>query len=510
MALATLSWIALDLPLGRVYGLTTGGVAMGELAQPMVVAARGVITEGWLVRAPNPSPLWSLVLATASGFNPDRLLSVYRWLPLISMWFFASALYWGLGFIDEDERLAPGIGAGLAVFFVLFLASHRLSIFTTGPIWPQIFWLQPRLAFSLGLLAIWMRVLADARRLPGFVLAAALWGGVFWTEPRFGVYSLIGALAWAAVTRKYPPRWGAPLFLALAALVVFPFSGWLSLPDAEPGLLGWHEGLRRFFSMTIERGLVFYFGAFALFALLREGKRSALLFLSLTGSGFILWFAASFSPAASAKLDIALLDVYVRLLLTVAAGVGAQRVLIWLQAHWEPPANLLPGYLRRRPAWVLAMAAFLGLSLPWCFPYWWHPVRMDEVYRDSYEPVAHQFIIFGEWIRRNTEPGSVFVAGPSYAPWIAALGGRRVLMIDGVETKDISARKLAQSHFAASSDPNKVRASARSWELTHYAGGRLDKRWIRVNYRNLRSSPEFEKVWQLRRWVSVFEFSETQ
>ena len=82
-----------------------------------------------------------------------------------------------------------------------------------------------------------MRVLADARRSPAFVLAAALWGGVVWTEPRFGAYSLVGALARGSRYAERLPRWGTPLFLGFRGARRALFRRWLSLPDVEPGLL---------------------------------------------------------------------------------------------------------------------------------------------------------------------------------------------------------------------------------------------------------------------------------
>ena len=45
-------------------------------------------------------------------------------------------------------------------------------------------------------------------------------------------------------------------------------------------------------------------------------------------------------------------------------------------------------------------------------------------------PVSRQRLEFAGWIRSNTLPDAVFVAGPAYGPWIGALAGWRLLLVE--------------------------------------------------------------------------------
>jgi hypothetical protein len=132
---------------------------------------------------------------------------------------------------------------------------------------------------------------------------------------------------------------------------------------------------------------------------------------------------------------------------------------------------------------------------------------MDPVYVDSIPAVSRRFLALGEQVRSVSSPEAVFVAGPRYAPWIASLGGRRVLLL-GSEADlpdDRSSRKRAHSWFLDSKDPAKIRAASAQWGLTHLAWGRLDSD-VQIDYQFFESSPLFVEIWGLKRWVRVFEF----
>jgi hypothetical protein len=135
-----------------------------------------------------------------------------------------------------------------------------------------------------------------------------------------------------------------------------------------------------------------------------------------------------------------------------------------------------------------------------------------DVYTGSLRPVSRQFLMLGEWVRTNTSPEAVFVAGPSYAPWVAALAGRRVLLVgDDVNVPQRSERELAEAGFARSESPEAVHAAAEAWSLTHLASGRLDEPeeegpGFGVNFEYLNDSPLFSRVYQQRRWIRIYEY----
>ena len=127
LLLAGTSLLALQNPLGRPYGLVADGKGLEELGEVMVVAARGTASEGRLVGDRHPNPLWGFIVAALSGFRPERLLRIYPWLPLMSLFGLGLAVAWSAGALHESEDLPRGTLSGLATFVVLFLSSHRLS-----------------------------------------------------------------------------------------------------------------------------------------------------------------------------------------------------------------------------------------------------------------------------------------------------------------------------------------------------------------------------------------------
>lgn len=82
--------------------------------------------------------------------------------------------------------------------------------------------------------------------------------------------------------------------------------------------------------------------------------------------------------------------------------------------------------LRGFSAPALGRAAFLLVAVPSSALVWWDP-RLDAVLAESLKPPPQSLLQTTEWIRRETEAKAVFLASPSSAPAVAALGGRRVL-----------------------------------------------------------------------------------
>ena len=80
----------------------------------------------------------------------------------------------------------------------------------------------------------------------------------------------------------------------------------------------------------------------------------------------------------------------------------------------------------RRPA-RLGSAALVLAALAGSMLVWWEPTRLDPVARASLDPVSPGALEAMEWLRANTPPSSVILAGEDYAPSVAVLAGRRVL-----------------------------------------------------------------------------------
>jgi hypothetical protein len=242
-------------------------------------------------------------------------------------------------------------------------------------------------------------------------------------------------------------------------------------------------------SVSLDQGAMFYLAVLAIVLLHRDRRKASLLFVSWILSAYAFWMAGSLSEDVASLIDRAMVKSFLRVLLVMAAGRGAHLVLVRLDETWKP------AFLRGRSTYVAGASALLALSLPWVFPFWWNPVRMDPVYVESFEPVSREVLAFGKWIRENTPREAVFAAGPSYAPWIPALSGRRVL--ENYE---------ALEQVAASRDPEAIRAAAERFGVTHLAWGRLDAHGaLEVDFDFLDSSPLFSLVHRQRRWVRVYE-----
>jgi len=524
IGLASFAWLALDLPLQRPYGVDDGLPGLFELAQPMVAASRASSGESWMVGQENPRALWSFLLALASGFDPTRLLALYPWIPLVSLVFLVLALDWGLASIAGGDRREPsavaqprsrrsdrdgggaparqeepGIARALAVFFVLFLSSDQLSVHhAAGPLWPRVFWLEPRVAFALGVLAAHLRLLGSTKRAVDVLLAGASLAVVFWLDPRLGGCALGGGLVWLVFWGGSGPKWKPALSLALGAALGL---GWWSQAGLMPAKISqemgsWGFVARQVLSLSRHGGLVFLLGVLGVVRMSRSQDRSERLMAGLVASATLLWSAACFSSRAAAIVDLRLMDTYLRVLLAAAAGFEAHRLLLALQSKIDAAPEA------RR----VSLAVFVGLALPWSFPYWWHPVRYDSIYAKSLTPISRQVQALGDWIRAEIPRDAVFVAGQSYAAWIPALTGRQVLLVEGwPPPRDVASRRRAESWFIESQDPQRIRSAASDWRLTHLAWGRLDaERDVEVDYGFFESSPLFRKVWQQGRWVRVF------
>ena len=514
LLLAGTSLLALQNPLGRPYGVVADGKGLEQLGEVMVVAARGTASEGRMVGDAHLNPLWGLIVAALSGFRPERLLQLYPWLPLLSLLALGLAVAWSAGTLHELEDLPRGTLSGLATFVVLFLSSHRLSFLRPeGPFWTEFFWLTPGIGIAFAALCVCWRFLAASSRSSALWAALAL-GFVGCLEPRLAACFGIGAVVWmvwmVATGRKV---WREGTALALGTALFMPF-GIRTQPASLPAEMGsWHDGVNRVLSVTLDLGLVFLLAVFGVLLLLQSGRKTERLLACCTGAALLTWTLVSFCSYVGEALDPRLVNGYVRLLIAMSASYGLYRALTaCTKVFPEIPSEwrFVPGFLRRFPSARLGMMGFVALSLPWCFPYWWEPVRMDKLYVESVPVVSRRLLAMGDALRSTTDTDAVFAAGPSYAPWIPALGGRQVLLA-GESVEDAAARERAQSLFVRSQDPAEIALVARRWRLTHLAWGRLDQpasgeEITPVDFDFFERSPLFEERFRDRRWLRVFEY----
>jgi len=114
--------------------------------------------------------------------------------------------------------------------------------------------------------------------------------------------------------------------------------------------------------------------------------------------------------------------------------------------------------LRRLAPANLGVAALVVSFVPGSFLTWWDPPHLDPVAQASLEPLSTNIGATMDWIRRQTPPEAVFVAGPVYAPHVAVLGGRRVLRAPTLtpHPHDEERRRRAERRVLSGRDPGKL------------------------------------------------------
>lgn len=495
-----LGLLGFSSPLGRPYGLVDHGAALEELGLPMVTASTGTPSASRLVDAPNPMPCWSLLVGASSGMEPGWLLGLYRFVPLAVLIFLGAAVYLAVGALSPAGDRFP---AALAAFFALLVSSPRLGYMEgQSSLWTDAVWLRPRvgLALALGLLAF--RWIALGRGWIDRLIAGVLMGLCGWMEPRCLLLGALGVVLFGVLQwRRREPFGRDAVTLVIAAAVFLSWPSWGSSAVGDAAAGTWYGVLQDLYAVSFDRGAVFLLALLGAVQLHRSGKRSQSLLLGWLASAYALWIVVSVSSEASRVLDSAIVRSVLTVYLAAVAGWAAHGVLMRVESWWARSGAV--------STYALALAGLLLVSLPWAFPFWYAPSRMDELYRESVEPVAPEFLAFGEWIRDNTPGDAVFVTGPSYAPWIPVLSGRRVLSnLEDVSVAHAAERELATAWIATSRDPAKIRTAVRRWGVSYLAWGRLDEEGPRsedIDY--MESSPMFRLVHRQRRWVSVFELS---
>jgi hypothetical protein len=111
------------------------------------------------------------------------------------------------------------------------------------------------------------------------------------------------------------------------------------------------------------------------------------------------------------------------------------------------------------------------MCLPVTFPLYWDPPTMDRYHRVNMTPIGPKVVAYAEWIRFNTSPRAVFVGGKTSSTWIPALAGRQVLLAEAGKLlpPDFHERKEAEKVMLTERDPDRVRATAARFGVTHVA-----------------------------------------
>ncbi|MCI0410756.1 MAG: hypothetical protein L0191_19715, partial [Acidobacteria bacterium] len=106
---------------------------------------------------------------------------------------------------------------------------------------------------------------------------------------------------------------------------------------------------------------------------------------------------------------------FLRIVSAALAGIAAWN----LAERWGPQLGIPRTWL---PAAVLITA------FPLALPSWWSPKEMDPYFEGSLAPLPDPLVRAMDYVRRSTAPEAVFISGKQCARYVAALGGRRLLL----------------------------------------------------------------------------------
>jgi hypothetical protein len=456
------AWGVTNYPLQSLYGLLNSSDRVGNLGLVQVVAAGNSPLRTHQAGQLTFEPFWGLLVATLSGFEPERVLRLYPFLSLAVALGFAATLFVAL---RDDEGGSPW-EAALVAGFATLLSSAPLEYAGTYRVpWAMTFLLKPNHALGLVLLPVVLRAVARIRggrdRLIAGLLLHLL-GWVFVIHMAYVCVGLVVFAAWAWLEGRRDARRDAvdvavviginlaivsPYLLML--LVGYPFlhsSPGYAIYALSPHLL---EG-------SLKQGLLLPLAILGLVALRRRDTRLARVLASQVLAAWLMWAGYLVLSALQQARERDEIYYWVRLLTAIAAGIGSFDLAGRAAAAFRPLAE---------PA--VRAAAVCLLALPWSLPSWWDPRVMDSYFEESLRPLPARLKEPTDFLRRETERSAIVAGDRDYARFVAALGARRVSLATNLHMpSDYGERDELERRLLLEWD-SAVLATARARGVTH-------------------------------------------
>ena len=467
-------WGITNYPLQRLYALGVGSDRMNNLAYAQIVAAGNSPIETWQVgqthlqRSGRPHHvLWGLVVSALSGWQPDRVFTVYAFLPLLMAWAVVLAFYFCLR-SGEDPGAWSGWERALVAGGATLLSSAPLD-FTSpyGNAWAMTFLLKPNHALGFALLPVMLLAFARARGWRGRLLAALALHLLAWAFLLHLVYAACGLVLFAALSwlgrRPERHRDVLDVLVGLGANVLVAAPVVLSLvidrlrreSDVHSVLPAMSSHL---LEATLRAGPVLLVGLWGAVIAYRRGDRIGRLFASQVFAGLLVWLGYAGLAVLNMVEQPDEINYWVRILLGAAAGVGAWDLVQRVPRAWPR--------LSAEPSRLAALTVLV--TLPWTLPYWWDPMRMDRYFKRSTEPLGPDLVAAGEFLRHRTARRAVMAGDEPFARWAAALGARRSVLSTGAMMPwDFDRRREVLKALFAAPDGAALRAAAAAYSVTH-------------------------------------------
>jgi hypothetical protein len=487
-------WCVTDYPLQRIYGLGVSRDRTINLAWCQAVAAGHSPIRTHQVGQLHFEPFWGALVATVSGFSPDRVLVLYPFLPLAVACAFVVSLYVGLG--------APGADGSSWSPWERVLAAGFATLLSTAPLdfagiyrvpWVMTFLLKPNHALGLVLFPLVLRAFVGLRSWRGRIAVGLLVQLLGWVFVLHMAYVCAGLLCFAVLSllggRREAPRdaLDVAVVIGVNALVVSPYLVMLFLgfpfltpsPSQTIAVTSPH-----LLETTLRLGPVFFLGLWGTRVAWRRGDRLGRVWCAQVLGALLIWglyLALSALQLARERDEI---YYWLRFLLAASAGIGAWdlagRSSRWLAGLRDPAPRA---------------AAITLVALPFLLPTWWDPARMDSYFTDCLAPVPEVLRRATDLLRHETDPRSVFAGDREFARWAGALGARRVLHAIGHRPKDEPARQEVENEILSQDDAARARAAASRYGVSHVAITPLVLSWYPgLTLEKIESRPHMKRI----------------
>ncbi len=464
-------WFVTNYPLQRLYALGPSHDRIGNLGLCQVVAAGNNPLNTTQVEQLHFEPFWGMLVALVSGFDPDRVLTLYPYFSLVMVVAFPLALFFGLKPDREGQGFSPWERALMAGFATLLSSSALDFIGTYRVPWAKMFLLKPNHALGLVLFPLFLAVFARIRSWRGRLAAGLLLHLLGWVFVLHMAYVCVGLLCFAGLSLGARRAEGASdmrdalIVIGINVLVVSPYL--IMLLWGYPFLVRSGSYALPVFSLhllepTLRVGGIFWLGLWGLWTLHRRRDRTSRVFVGQVLGGYLVWVGYLGLGALGLARERDEIYFWVRVLTAACAAVGAwdltMRAAGWLGCEAWPPA---------RRAGAVAL-----LALPFALPSWWDPARMDAYFPGSLPPLPESLLSAGEFLRHHSEPEAVLAGDPHLTRYAAALAGRRGLVVAGMNaTRDWRQRVVLQGELLGSERPRTVSQQAARYGVRYLLVG---------------------------------------
>ncbi|MCU0241088.1 MAG: hypothetical protein MUF51_01540 [Vicinamibacteria bacterium] len=462
-------WVT-NAPLMRLYALGPSYDRLGNVGLCQVVATGNSALQTYQVGQLHFEPFWSALVAALAGFDPVRVLRLYPFLPLIMALAYALSLGLGLRMKAAGDAAEGAWGTwerAVIALFATLLSSSPLDY--AGPYrvpWSMMFLLKPNHALGLVLFPIFLACFVRLRTWRGRVLVGLLLHLLAWAFVLHMVYACFGLLVWILATWLFERAdirralLDVGVVIGVNLLIVSPYLCMLLIgyPFLTPGpRMMIPPFSAHLLEVTTRLGPIFWLGVWGLVVIARRRDRLARVFVAQVVGAYLIWlgyYVLHFLQQAREKDEIYF---WIRFLIAAAAGVGA----------WDALKRMTAGVARlRAPARRAALLCLI--AAPHSIVFFWDPVRMDDYFERSREPLPEIVSAPAAYLRERTARQTVLAGDHEFARWAAALAGRRSLLGAGLHTpKDYLRRLAVEERLMRSGDAAAARSAAASYGIEY-------------------------------------------